>query len=92
MDDRTDVVLYTLGFKTDQAAKEGERPDIQIKGRLLSMGMRYPAIWERECSLVPKHFLYLTMRLYPSTLRVVPLADLSDIDSVLPEVDLPTEG
>lgn len=90
-DHRTDIVIYTQGWNADAPTiPEDGPPTDQIKGRLFVNGEEVPHFVSARILAGNADFLHLSVRMYASTLRIVPLADLRDTSTVLPEPVLPS--
>lgn len=84
-DERTDVVIYTQGWDTDTGAIAEDRPPKgQICGRLFVNGVEIPGFINAR-TLIGGDFMTMVVRLYPSTLEIVPCENINAPETELPK-------
>jgi hypothetical protein len=82
-DERTDVVIYTQGWDIDQPA-DGP-PKGQIYGRMFVNGVEIPGFVNARTLIGVNDVMSMVVRLYPSTLEIVPCANINVTESELPK-------
>lgn len=68
-----DIVVYTLGWKVDEAIKPGEKPGAQIRNRVVIDGHEIPSIHHLTVETDAVEFAEATARIQVATIRYVPL-------------------
>lgn len=68
-----DIVVYTLGWVGDRSVKPGEKPEAQIRSRVVIDGHEIPSIYHLTVETDAVEFAEATARITIGTIRYEPL-------------------